>query len=79
MPVKKDKKREVTDALQEHFESFLQLVPASQFSKCIRRLLLSYIRNEVQTGVDGFLEEFIENLEVFFSFLDTIEEEYETY
>jgi len=76
MPVEKVRKGKVSAPLQEHFESFLQLVSASQFSKCLRRLLLSYIRNEVQTGVDSFLEEFIEDLEVFFSLLDTIEEEY---
>jgi hypothetical protein len=53
---------------------FLDAVQIHRFSKAIRNMLLSYLKNEIEEGVDDFFVDHIKDLESFFIFLDAIEE-----
>ena len=66
---------EVDDQLQRSFRNFIEAVPANRLSKNIRRLLLVYLRCQSDIGTENYFQELINDLEIFFDFLDDVEDE----
>jgi hypothetical protein len=54
---------------------FLDFIPATRFSKSLRRLLLCYLKHELSTGIEDCFDDMIRDLEIVFNVLDEVEKE----
>jgi|GEM_PF-3358257 len=66
----------LNNRLYYRFTVFLEVVNVNHLSRSLRRLLLAYLRYELNTGVDLYFPELLVDLSNLFELLDDIEAAY---
>ena len=54
------------------FQDFVENYPPQQFSNCLRRVLLDYMKKYVSTGFPPYFEDFLRALSDLFDLLDKV-------
>lgn len=68
---------QIPPGLQDGLIIFLDLVPARRLGQNLRKLLICFLRHEVEDGTDDNFDFYMKDLSNLFELLDTIEEEYD--
>lgn len=62
--------------VESQFNIFLQFVPAKRLNMNLRRILIGYLRREIQfeQGMPEFMDLLLQDLDTLFDFLDVIDQ-----